>query len=200
VVGSRGAFAAVVCEHHGVSDGYLPSPMVLATGDGSRTTTLPITVAVVVLPLHQPVRLAEDMAVLDIISRGRVNYVAAIGYVPGRRNAHDGQHHSGSAAETACGKNSGIAPSPGYLGVDVTTMTPELRSQYDYRSSAWAIVLSVDASLAANAGLLQGDVITSFGSTPIMAAHALRGCSCSDLLPRFSWFYEQSFWQSFEEY
>ena len=38
----------------------------------ARTTTLPITIAVVLLPLYDPVRLAEEMAVLDIISRGRV--------------------------------------------------------------------------------------------------------------------------------
>jgi alkanesulfonate monooxygenase SsuD/methylene tetrahydromethanopterin reductase-like flavin-dependent oxidoreductase (luciferase family) len=90
---TRGALAAVVCEHHGVNDGYLPSPMVLATAMAARTTTLPITVAVVVLPLYQPVRLAEDMAVLDIISRGRVNYVAAIGYVPSEYEQHGVDFH-----------------------------------------------------------------------------------------------------------
>jgi alkanesulfonate monooxygenase SsuD/methylene tetrahydromethanopterin reductase-like flavin-dependent oxidoreductase (luciferase family) len=85
---SRGALAAVVCEHHAMSDGYLPSPLILATALAARTTTLPITVAVVVLPLYQPIRLAEDMAVLDIISRGRVSYVAAIGYVPQEYEQH----------------------------------------------------------------------------------------------------------------
>ncbi len=84
----RGALTAIVCEHHGMTDGYLPSPMILATALATRTTTLPITVAVVVLPLYQPIRLAEDMAVLDIISRGRVNYVAAIGYVPEEYEQH----------------------------------------------------------------------------------------------------------------
>jgi alkanesulfonate monooxygenase SsuD/methylene tetrahydromethanopterin reductase-like flavin-dependent oxidoreductase (luciferase family) len=90
---SRGALAAVVCEHHAMSDGYLPSPMVLATAMAARTTTLPITVAVVVLPLYRPVRLAEDMAVLDVISRGRVNYVAAIGYVPAEYEQHGVDFH-----------------------------------------------------------------------------------------------------------
>ena len=90
---SRGAIAAVVCEHHGVSDGYLPSPVILATAMAARTSTLPIMVAVVVLPLYQPVRLAEDMAVLDIISRGRVSYVAAIGYVPSEYEQHGVDFH-----------------------------------------------------------------------------------------------------------
>jgi alkanesulfonate monooxygenase SsuD/methylene tetrahydromethanopterin reductase-like flavin-dependent oxidoreductase (luciferase family) len=79
---SRGCLSAVVCEHHGVEDGYLPSPVVLATAMAARSTTLPINVAVVVLPLYDPVRLAEEMAVLDVISRGRVSYVAALGYRP----------------------------------------------------------------------------------------------------------------------
>jgi alkanesulfonate monooxygenase SsuD/methylene tetrahydromethanopterin reductase-like flavin-dependent oxidoreductase (luciferase family) len=79
---SRGAVAAVVCEHHAQKDGYLPAPMILATALAARTSTLPIIVAVVVLPLYQPVRLAEEMMVLDIVSQGRVSYVAGIGYRP----------------------------------------------------------------------------------------------------------------------
>jgi alkanesulfonate monooxygenase SsuD/methylene tetrahydromethanopterin reductase-like flavin-dependent oxidoreductase (luciferase family) len=48
----------------------------------ARTTTLRIMVAVVILPLYDPVRLAEEMAVLDLMSDGRVSYVAGIGYRP----------------------------------------------------------------------------------------------------------------------
>jgi alkanesulfonate monooxygenase SsuD/methylene tetrahydromethanopterin reductase-like flavin-dependent oxidoreductase (luciferase family) len=65
----------------------------MATGLATQTTTLPITVAVVVLPLYQPVRLAEDMVVLDIISAGRVSYVAAIGYVPAEYEQHGVDFH-----------------------------------------------------------------------------------------------------------
>ena len=67
---SRGGLMAVICEHHTMADGYLPSPVVLATAMAARTSTLPIMVAVVVLPLYEPVRLAEDIVVLDIISGG----------------------------------------------------------------------------------------------------------------------------------
>jgi alkanesulfonate monooxygenase SsuD/methylene tetrahydromethanopterin reductase-like flavin-dependent oxidoreductase (luciferase family) len=79
---SRGCLSAVLCEHHGSDDGYLPTPLVLATAMAARTSTLPITVAVVILPLYDPVRLAEEMVVLDLISQGRVMFVAAIGYRP----------------------------------------------------------------------------------------------------------------------
>jgi alkanesulfonate monooxygenase SsuD/methylene tetrahydromethanopterin reductase-like flavin-dependent oxidoreductase (luciferase family) len=79
---TRGCLCAVLCEHHMASDGYLPSPMVLASAMAARTSSLPIMIAVVLLPLYDPVRLAEEMVVLDLVSRGRVSYVAAIGYRP----------------------------------------------------------------------------------------------------------------------
>ncbi len=90
---TRGGVAAVLCEHHAAEDGYLPSPTVLASAMAARTTTLHISVAVVLLPLYDPVRLAEEMAVLDIISGGRVSYVAAIGYRPAEYEMYDVDFH-----------------------------------------------------------------------------------------------------------
>jgi alkanesulfonate monooxygenase SsuD/methylene tetrahydromethanopterin reductase-like flavin-dependent oxidoreductase (luciferase family) len=79
---AHGALAAVLSEHHASPDGYLPSPLVLAAAIAARTSTIPITVAALLVPLHDPVRLAEDMAVLDVVSHGRVSYVAGLGYRP----------------------------------------------------------------------------------------------------------------------
>jgi alkanesulfonate monooxygenase SsuD/methylene tetrahydromethanopterin reductase-like flavin-dependent oxidoreductase (luciferase family) len=76
----HGAMMAVVSEHHASSDGYLPSPLILASAMAARTKQLAIQVAALVLPLHDPIDLAEDMAVLDIVSGGRVSYVVAVGY------------------------------------------------------------------------------------------------------------------------
>jgi alkanesulfonate monooxygenase SsuD/methylene tetrahydromethanopterin reductase-like flavin-dependent oxidoreductase (luciferase family) len=90
---SRGAMTAIVCEHHTMRDGYLPSPMVLATAIAACTTTLPIMTAALILPLYDPVRLAEDMVVLDIISRGRVSYVLAVGYRPEEYEQHGVDFH-----------------------------------------------------------------------------------------------------------
>lgn len=87
-VEDRGALMAVVSEHHTMDDGYLPSPLVLATAIAARTTTLPIMTAVIVLPLYDPIRLAEDMVVLDIISRGRASHVLAVGYRPEEYEHH----------------------------------------------------------------------------------------------------------------
>jgi alkanesulfonate monooxygenase SsuD/methylene tetrahydromethanopterin reductase-like flavin-dependent oxidoreductase (luciferase family) len=90
---SRGALMTVICEHHTMADGYLPSPVVLATAMAARTTKLSIMVAVVVLPLYEPVRLAEDIVVLDIISGGRVSYVGGVGYRPEEYEHHGVDFH-----------------------------------------------------------------------------------------------------------
>jgi alkanesulfonate monooxygenase SsuD/methylene tetrahydromethanopterin reductase-like flavin-dependent oxidoreductase (luciferase family) len=78
----HGAAAAVVSEHHASPDGYLPAPLLLASALAARTERLPIQVAALLVPLHDPVALAEQMAVLDLLSRGRVSYVCAVGYRP----------------------------------------------------------------------------------------------------------------------
>jgi alkanesulfonate monooxygenase SsuD/methylene tetrahydromethanopterin reductase-like flavin-dependent oxidoreductase (luciferase family) len=77
----QGCLSVQVSEHHRSSDGYLPTPLLLASAMAARTQKMPIQVAALIVPLHDPVELAEQMAVLDLISRGRVSYVVAIGYV-----------------------------------------------------------------------------------------------------------------------
>ena len=97
---SRGCVCVVLSEHHTSDDGYLPSPMILASAIAGRTSTLPIMIAVVLLPLYDPVRLAEEMAVLDIVSTGRVSYVAAIGYREEEYEMFGADfHHRGAVAE-----------------------------------------------------------------------------------------------------
>ncbi len=77
---SRGCIAATISEHHGSADGYLPSPVPVAAAIASRTSTLPINVAALMFLFYEPVKLAEDMVVVDLLSRGRVSYVVGIGY------------------------------------------------------------------------------------------------------------------------
>jgi len=77
---TRGAIVAVLSEHHGADDGHLPSPLILASAIAARTKQLAIMLAAVPIPLWDPVRLAEEMAVLDLVSRGRVMYAFGIGH------------------------------------------------------------------------------------------------------------------------
>lgn len=73
---------AVVSEHHGMDDGFLPAPFTLAAAIAARTRRIPITVAAALVPLHDPIRLAEQIAIVDLISGGRVSFVAGAGYAP----------------------------------------------------------------------------------------------------------------------
>jgi alkanesulfonate monooxygenase SsuD/methylene tetrahydromethanopterin reductase-like flavin-dependent oxidoreductase (luciferase family) len=80
--GDRHGFQGVVLsEHHGVADGYLPSPIVLASAMAARTRSIQFQLMAIIAPLHDPLRLAEDIAILDQISQGRVLVTIAGGYV-----------------------------------------------------------------------------------------------------------------------
>lgn len=76
----QGLASVVLSEHHGVADGYLPAPLTLAAAIAGRTKQIRINIAAVLVPLHDPIRLAEQLAVLDLASGGRVSLVAGVGY------------------------------------------------------------------------------------------------------------------------
>jgi len=69
-------------EHHAADDGYLPSPIAMAGCLVGRTRRIRIGVVALLLPLYDPIKLAEDLAVLDLASGGRVSIVAGLGYRP----------------------------------------------------------------------------------------------------------------------
>ena len=69
-------------EHHQDRDGFLPSPLIVAAAVAARTTTLRVGTSVILLPLHHPVRVAEDVITLDLVSKGRVVLGVGIGYQP----------------------------------------------------------------------------------------------------------------------
>jgi len=69
-------------EHHGVKDHYWPSPLPVLAGFASRTSRMLLGTDILVFPFYHPVRLAEDAALLDVISGGRFILGTAIGYKP----------------------------------------------------------------------------------------------------------------------
>jgi alkanesulfonate monooxygenase SsuD/methylene tetrahydromethanopterin reductase-like flavin-dependent oxidoreductase (luciferase family) len=77
---TRGAVMAVLSEHHAAEDGHLPAPHILASAIAARTRHLAILLAAVPITFWDPVRLAEEISVLDLISRGRVSYAFGIGH------------------------------------------------------------------------------------------------------------------------
>jgi alkanesulfonate monooxygenase SsuD/methylene tetrahydromethanopterin reductase-like flavin-dependent oxidoreductase (luciferase family) len=72
----------VLSEHHGVDDGYLPAPLVFGAAVAARTERMRLMISALVLTLHDPVAVAEEVAVLDVLSGGRVELTVVPGYVP----------------------------------------------------------------------------------------------------------------------
>ena len=67
-------------EHHFCDDGYTPSPLVIAGAIGARTKSMRIGTNLIILPLHNPVRIAEDSATLSLLTGGRFDLGVGIGY------------------------------------------------------------------------------------------------------------------------
>jgi alkanesulfonate monooxygenase SsuD/methylene tetrahydromethanopterin reductase-like flavin-dependent oxidoreductase (luciferase family) len=77
----RHGFAIVnVEEHHDVEIGWLSSPLILAAAIAARTSRVRIRGSAILVTLYDPVRLAEEVAMLDVLSRGRFVLVAGQGY------------------------------------------------------------------------------------------------------------------------
>ncbi len=69
-------------EHHFVDDGYLPSWTPVAGAMAARTERVRFSSDICLLPFSNPIRLAEDLAVLDNLSGGRVEIGVGMGYAP----------------------------------------------------------------------------------------------------------------------
>src|SRR5438105_14252364 len=75
-----GYHGVLLAEHHFTNYCAIPNPLMLAAAIGQRTSRIRIGTAVVVLPLHNPVRLAEDVAEADQLTGGRIEVGFGRGY------------------------------------------------------------------------------------------------------------------------
>ncbi|MDT0390655.1 LLM class flavin-dependent oxidoreductase [Streptomyces dubilierae] len=78
----RGVGTVQTEEHHGAENNWLPCPFAFAGAVFGATRRVAVTVSAIIGPLHDPLRLAEEIAVLDLLSGGRLVTVAGIGYRP----------------------------------------------------------------------------------------------------------------------
>lgn len=80
--GDRKGFAGVVISsHHGCDDNYGPAPLIAASAFAVRTRRIRIA-PVLALPLYHPLQIAEEVAVLDQMSAGRIDLILGAGYRP----------------------------------------------------------------------------------------------------------------------
>src|SRR3981081_812378 len=91
-----GMHSAWIGEHHFNSLGVLSCPDLVLAYIAARTQHIRLAPAVTVLPLHHPIRVAEQWASLDLLSNGRVDFAAGRGYTkrkqePVHRSVDDNQ-------------------------------------------------------------------------------------------------------------
>jgi alkanesulfonate monooxygenase SsuD/methylene tetrahydromethanopterin reductase-like flavin-dependent oxidoreductase (luciferase family) len=75
-------------EHHGAPDGWSPSPLITAGLVFGRCPRVGVSISALLVPLHDPLRIAEDIAVLDLARGGRLTVIAGLGYRPSEYEAH----------------------------------------------------------------------------------------------------------------
>jgi alkanesulfonate monooxygenase SsuD/methylene tetrahydromethanopterin reductase-like flavin-dependent oxidoreductase (luciferase family) len=75
-----GVQAVWLSEHHGFEDGYLSQPLTLAAAIAARTRTMRIGTAILLMPLRAARHVAEQVALIDQISGGRVELGLGSGY------------------------------------------------------------------------------------------------------------------------
>ena len=74
-------------EHHCTEDGFLAAPLMIAAAVAARTKKLRISTGVALAPFYHPLRLAEDMAALDVLSMGRAELAVGVGYLRSETDA-----------------------------------------------------------------------------------------------------------------
>jgi len=71
-----------ISEHHGLPDGFYPTPFVVLAAVAAQTRQVRLWIGILLLPLYHPLHVAEQAAVVDGLSQGRLELGVAVGYRP----------------------------------------------------------------------------------------------------------------------
>lgn len=94
----EGGFDSIVVpERHGRTECFFPSSLVLLSVIAARTSRIRLGSYILVLPLHHPIHVAEQVAMIDQVSRGRVIFGVAAGYHSGYSRMFGIPHHGRGA-------------------------------------------------------------------------------------------------------
>ena len=77
---TRGFAGLILSEHHGTEDGFMNAPLAAAAALLGTTDNLTCSIAALLLPYHDPIRVAEDIATIDLLAPGRLITIIGIGY------------------------------------------------------------------------------------------------------------------------
>lgn len=77
----RGFVRIGLGEHHQSPDGYIPTPLLVASAIGACTRNVRVRISILLAVLYDPIRLAEEIAVADLCLDGRLDVGLGVGYV-----------------------------------------------------------------------------------------------------------------------
>lgn len=83
----RGVAMVSTEEHQATPMGWSPTPLLTAGMILSRTERLAVTISALLVPLHDPIRLAQQLATIDLVSKGRISITTGLGYRPAEYTA-----------------------------------------------------------------------------------------------------------------
>jgi alkanesulfonate monooxygenase SsuD/methylene tetrahydromethanopterin reductase-like flavin-dependent oxidoreductase (luciferase family) len=98
--------AVWLSEHHFSEDGYLPSLAVMSAAVAVKTRRIWVGHSILEAPLYHPVHLAEDFAVADILSHGRVRLGIGLGRIDHARPSFDAEGDAFGVPNSAGGRAS----------------------------------------------------------------------------------------------
>jgi alkanesulfonate monooxygenase SsuD/methylene tetrahydromethanopterin reductase-like flavin-dependent oxidoreductase (luciferase family) len=81
-------------EHHQSPDGYIPTPLLVASAIGARTSNVRVRISIILALLYNPIRLAEEIAVADLCLGGRLDLGLGVGYVEDDFRAFGVDYHA----------------------------------------------------------------------------------------------------------